>query len=513
MADENKCWKCATHYPANVVFCIKCGINLKTGDPVASALDVTSAEDSELTFPLRILQWVADTLPGLMRVPVLIVSIFASVIAFLVLTLSLSLILVAPLSAFPIGAVGLVILAQAVTWMIQGEFRLMQQAMAEFRGKDWTTFVMLVFAPLIFGFVFLKKAQDREQASAAPPVQPAVDKETLQAAADRTYVISSLRIGDRGLGGEGLCADAAGNIYAAAPDACTVFKLDAATGIVSVFAGSGEKGVSPDGTPAASAMLVSPRAVCADRNGNVYISDAYWIRKVDAAGKLSLIAGSPGGSEGDGGPAKASKFLIPIHMAVDNNGNIYISERLSNRIRKIDSKSGIITTIAGTGTAGFGGDGGPASTALLNNPMGITVDKSNVYVADLVNNRIRKINNQTGIISTIAGDGTSTVPSLPGLGGPATKAAITQPLQITADLGGNVFFTCTGYFNRVLKIDSTTGVLSIVAGGKLPGFSGDDGPSHLAQLSAPGSLFTDAAGTIYIGDAGNTRVRKLEKQK
>jgi len=513
MANENKCWKCATHYPANVILCIRCGINLKTGDPIESALDASSNAETELTFPLRILQWIADTLPGLLKVPVLIVSIFASFIAFLVVMLSLSLLLGAPLSAFPIGAVGLIIFAQAVTWMIQGEFCLLQQGMAEFRGKDWTTFVVIVFAPIILELVFLKKVQEHEQASAAPPVQPAVDKEILQATTDRTYVISSLRIGDHELGGEGLCADASGNIYAANSEACKVFKLDAATGNVNTFAGNGEKGVSPDGTPAASAMLVHPRAVCADRNGNVYISDAYWIRKVDAEGKLSLIAGGPGGSEGDGGPAKNSKLTIPIHMAVDSNGNIYISERQSNCIRKIDAKSGVINAVAGTGKAGFGGDGGPASAALLNNPLGITVDsKDNLYIADLLNNRIRKINNQTGVISTIAG-GASSSPGLAGLGGPATKAAISQPFQLAVDLNGNAFFTCGGYPNRVAKVDAATGVLSIVAGGSLPGFSGDGAPSHLALLSEPGSLFSDAKGIIYIGDSGNSRVRKLQKQK
>ena len=211
------------------------------------------------------------------------------------------------------------------------------------------------------------------------------------------------------------------------------------------------------------------------------------------------------GYTGDGGPATAAELNQATRVAIDGAGNQYICDVANNRIRKVDNSTGIITTIAGNGTMGFSGDGGPAVSAELGNPDGIALDAAgNIYIADQTNNRIRMINT-SGIISTIAGNGTI---GYTGDGGPATNARIHQPGGVFADGAGNIYFVDLS--NTVRKINSS-GIISTVAGTGVAGFSGDGGPATAAQVNqAWGGIIVDAYNNIYFSDQMNNRIRKID---
>lgn len=206
---------------------------------------------------------------------------------------------------------------------------------------------------------------------------------------------------------------------------------------------------------------------------------------------------------GDGGQAVLAGLANPLGIATDATGNLYIADQANRRIRKV-SPSGIITTIAGTGTFGFSGDGGLATAAQLNEPQAVAVDNAgNVYIADGFNFRIRKINT-SGIITTIAGNGVS---GFSGDGGPATAASMGYPVGVAVDASGNVYVADWSN-NRIRKITSG-GIISTFAGGSSQGFSGDGGQAASASLDYPLSVCVDAAGNVYIADTGNDRIRKV----
>src|SRR5215213_10420599 len=244
------------------------------------------------------------------------------------------------------------------------------------------------------------------------------------------------RLGDGGPATKaGLCGptdvalDAKGNMYISdtgdfcdGPGGATVRKVDP-DGIISTFAGTGEYGFSGDGGPATKARLYSPSAVAVDREGNLYISDGgvYRIRKVDKSGIITTFAGTgEAGYSGDGGPATSARLTGPGQITFDDRGNLYLADEFS--VRKIDP-SGTIATVAGTGQLGFSGDGGPATEAKLT-AYDVALDhKGNIYICDLENQRIRKVD-RDGIIHTVAGSGKK---GYSGDGGPATKAALKDP--------------------------------------------------------------------------------------
>lgn len=211
---------------------------------------------------------------------------------------------------------------------------------------------------------------------------------------------------------------------------------------------------------------------------------------------------------GDGGPATAAYVENPGGMAFDKNGNLYIASGVANRVRKIDT-FGIITTFAGTGAGGFSGDGGAATAAKLNNPNDVSVDDAgNVYISDCRNNAIRKVDAATGKISTICGNGVSGVGGSSGDGGPATAAQIYGPNGVHVDKAGNIFVAdCNNH--RVRKIN-TAGIISTVAGTGVASYNGDGIAATAAQLYFPINIQSDDAGNLYISDAGNTRVRKVD---
>ena len=185
-----------------------------------------------------------------------------------------------------------------------------------------------------------------------------------------------------------------------------------------------------------------------------------------------------GGDSGDGGPATSANLSGPVYIALDGAGNLYIADAFSERIRKVTASTGIITTVAGDGTQGFSGDGGLAIYAQLDGPWGIAVDTpGNIYIADQNNNRIRKVTASTGVISTIAGTGTA---SYTGDGGPATSADLFSPSGIGVDTSGNVYIL-VNYGTMIRKVTTATGIIDFYAGNETFGFSGDQGPAAGAQ--------------------------------
>jgi sugar lactone lactonase YvrE len=220
-------------------------------------------------------------------------------------------------------------------------------------------------------------------------------------------------------------------------------------------------------------------------------------------GGLNLFAGQVGDyqSGGDNIPATSSSFIKPQGLALDQNGNLYISDLLDNRIRMV-STEGIITTFAGNGTAGFSGDGGPANQAMLNYPQGIAFDtKGDLIIADRGNNRLRMVS-PNGIITTIAGNGTS---ASTGNGGQATAASVKDPFQVTTDSEGDIFLV-ESTAETVRRI-SPTGIISLAAGNGQIGFGGDGGPAIQASFGDIDGLAADASGNLYISDFNNNRVR------
>ena len=279
--------------------------------------------------------------------------------------------------------------------------------------------------------------------------------------------------------------------------------------ITTVVDAAGSEGVGGDGGAATAAQLNFPTGVAADAAGNLFIADTFnnRIRKVSANGTITTVAGTGArGLGGDGAPATAAQLNYPQAVAVDAAGNLFIADTGNMLIRKV-SASGIVTTLAGiaaaTGAQGFSGDGGPATAAQLSNPKGLAVDAlGNLFIADTGNQRIRKVS--AGIIATVAGGGTFG----PGDdGGPATAAQLYNPVGVAVDAAGNLFIAGTSD-PRIRKV-SAGGVITTVAGTGTPGFGGDGGPATAAWLYEPWGVAVDAAGDLFIADAGNQRIRKV----
>jgi uncharacterized protein (TIGR03437 family) len=302
-----------------------------------------------------------------------------------------------------------------------------------------------------------------------------------------------------------IAVDPGGNLHIFST--CQVLKVDESTGLVSRVAGNGQCGFSGDGGPATSAQIQDGfQGIAFDASGNLYISDESRIRKIDAiTGIITTVAGGgPMNSLGDGGPATSAWFDDPTSVALDASGNIYVADSMQCRIRKVDAASGIITTIAGTGVCGFTGDGGPAASAQLGNQLGVTADSSgNVFIADSINGRIRRIDASAGTINTYAGDGLS---YFSGDGEPVAYSQ-TQPLDLAIDPAGNLYIADAS--NRVRKVDAATGIINTVAGNGVAGFSGDGGPATTAAV-VPVAIAVDASGNLFIADGLNTRVRKVD---
>ncbi len=298
--------------------------------------------------------------------------------------------------------------------------------------------------------------------------------------------------------------DGAGNYYFGSH----LFKVRkvSTSGIITTVAGTGISGFSGDGGPATAAQISLPGGIAFDHLGNLYIPDIEnnRIRKVDmVTGIINSIAGSGiAGFSGDGGPATSATIYLPWGVTFDANRNLYFIDGNNNRIRKIDT-NGIIKTIAGNGGFGSSGDGGPATAAEIANINGINVDVfNNLYVA--TTEKIRKINLSTGKITTVAGNGIS---GYSGDGGPATTAKLLLAADVASDKHGNFYFS--ELYNHIIRKVNWAGYISTIVGNNIAGYSGDGGPATTAQLNLPRGITLDSCGNLFISDAQNGLIRKV----
>jgi class 3 adenylate cyclase len=277
------------------------------------------------------------------------------------------------------------------------------------------------------------------------------------------------------------------------------------------LAGTGVTGDGPDGRAATATALSHPIALALDSSGRLYVVDGNRVRRINADGTVTTIAGTGrAGFSGDGGPATSADLNGPQSIAIDSAGDVYVADSQNNRVRRVDRR-GIIATIAGTGQAAYGGDGGPATRATLTDPTGVAIGFGDtILIADSGNNRVRRVE-ANGAITTFAGTGDT---GYAGDGGPATSALLNGPQCVAVDANDYVYVADTRN-DRIRRID-VNGTISTVAGADQQGFSGDKGPATNASLqlatgplSGGGCLAVDVAGDLFIADALNNRVRKV----
>jgi uncharacterized protein (TIGR03437 family) len=304
----------------------------------------------------------------------------------------------------------------------------------------------------------------------------------------------------------GVAFDSAGNMYIADSFNSRVRKVDK-NGVITTFAGTGDFGFSGDGGAPTQAVINRPYSLVFDPAGNLYIADTYndSIRKITASsGLISTIAGFQQGFGGDGGPASGASFDTPTGMVMDTAGNLYVADTNNHRIRKIGT-DGKISTFAGDGNAADFGDGGPATSASLNGPVGLALDKlGNLYIADSASHRIRKIS-PDGTITTVAGNG---IGGFGGDQGPATQANLYYPKGVAVDpLSGNLYIA--DWLNSRIRVVTPDGNIYTVAGNGQYDYYGDGGPATSAALKFPWSVTVDAVGNVYVADDENSTIRRL----
>ncbi len=302
-----------------------------------------------------------------------------------------------------------------------------------------------------------------------------------------------------------LAFDAAGNLIVADWRNHRVRRIGT-DGTVTTIAGTGNAGFGGDGGAALQASFNGVIGVCLDPAGNIYVNDDMnnRIRRIDPSGRISTFAGNGARMYGgDGGGAAQASFFIGLRCVSDASGNLFVAEQGAHRVRRI-STAGIVSTVAGTGSQGFSGDGGPATSAQLNNPTAVAMDRAgNLYIADQFNHRIRRVSSG-GTIATIAGTGTA---GFSGDGGPGVSANLNFPGAMVTDANGDLYFT-DGPNARVRKV-SAAGIISTVAGNGTRGFAGDDGPALSASFNGAFGIALDAQGNLYVADTDNHRIRRI----
>jgi sugar lactone lactonase YvrE len=303
--------------------------------------------------------------------------------------------------------------------------------------------------------------------------------------------------------------DGAGNLYIADSSHNRIRKVDAKTQIISTYAGTGVQGYSGDSGLAINASIDSPHGLTIDGAGNLYFADTgnHVIRRIDAAtGIITTVVGSgQQGYSGDGQSALAAEMNMPTEVVVDAAGNLYITDTLSNCIREVNATNGTIETIVGNGTAGYAGDGGPAASAELNTPYGIAFDaQGNLYIADSGNNRVREV--VGGTISTVAGNGTQ---GFAGDGGPAVDAELYSPSGVAFDPAGNLYIGDTQN-NRVRKV--VQGTINTIFGNGVGKYTSDDVAANVSGLYGPYSVLVGPTGALYVSDYFDHRIRFVDSQ-
>jgi sugar lactone lactonase YvrE len=302
----------------------------------------------------------------------------------------------------------------------------------------------------------------------------------------------------------GVAVDSNGNLLVADPVECVVRRISAGT--ITTVAGAGLCDYNGDGISATSADLGSPYGVAVDGNGNIFIADygSQRVRKI-SGGIITTVAGNGiAGYNGDGISAVAAELSYPRGIAVDTNGDLYIADQFNHRVRKVSA--GLITTVAGNGTPGYNGDGISATSAELNSPSGVSLDTNgNLYIADSNNGRIRRVSG--GVITTVAGNGTCCAYNGDGIS--ATSAEIGNAYAVVTDSSGNLYIAGSQN-DRIRKVSG--GIISTIAGNGIRGFTGDSGPATNAEFAFPWGIALDAQGNLYIADELNNRIRKLTTQ-
>jgi len=306
----------------------------------------------------------------------------------------------------------------------------------------------------------------------------------------------------------GVNVDSSGNVFANDTSNYNVRELVKSSGLVNVIAGTGTSGFTGDGKPATSAELSNNDGAVEDSKGNIYIADTYnhVIREINTAGTISTFAGigQRAGYSGDGGPATSAELEYPFGVAVDSNNNLYIADTYNHVVREVTS-TGTINTIAGIGQRpGYSGDGGPATSAQLYYPSGVAVDAAgNVFIADTTNCRIREVFAATGVINTVAGTGSCTFTG----DGPATEEAVNNPDGVRVDANDNLFIADT--YNHRLRWVSAGGVMTTFAGTGSAGYLGDGGVATSAELYYPSGISEDSSGNFVVADQYNFRIRGI----
>jgi sugar lactone lactonase YvrE len=310
-----------------------------------------------------------------------------------------------------------------------------------------------------------------------------------------------------------MATDSSGNLFFTDTQNDVVWKVTAATGNLSIVAGAGGPGFLGDGGPATKAYLNVPNGIAVDSAGNLYIADTSnsVVRRVDATtGVIETIAGklfqseSPG-QNGDGGPATQAFLNGPQGLLLDAAGNLYIADSFDNEVRVVSASTGIITRVAGKGTSGFSGEGGPATSAGLDKPVSLAFDNAgNLYIGSVSLGRVFKVTAATGILTTVAGNGNPNGSS--GDGGLATAAEV-YPLGLALDSARNLYISNGPGVIR--EVAASTGMITKAVGNGYPGYSGDGGPASIAQIQQPQGIIFDSAGNLYIADTGNYRIREV----
>ena len=308
----------------------------------------------------------------------------------------------------------------------------------------------------------------------------------------------------------GLAFDASGNLFIAQPTAHVILRVTPA-GAMTTYAGNGIQGFAGDNGPAAAARLDSPTGLAISPSGDLYLSDphAARIRRIAArTGMMTTFAGTGvAGFSPDGTAAAIAQLNGPTALAFDAAGDLFFADTRNHRVRRIDAANGTVTTVAGNGSQGFAGDGGPALAASLDSPTGLAVDAAgDLLLADSHNQRIRRVDAATHVIQTLAGTGSA---GFSGDGGPATTATLHLPQGMTLDAAGNVYFTDSAN-HRVRRIDAATGQITTVAGQGTQTFAGDNGPAPAASLDSPAAVVLSAASLPTLADTSNLRVRQID---